>query len=151
MSELAFLRPSNESTERERFLEALRSGAAPYEPQFQYADMKRAAEIRAACDQHLTGEFEKQARQICEGVHRDYGSEEAYCNAVWGRLLDASEVDCACDAYLRDNQLEGKVIFEWNPSVLVTMCGVPKDGPQGAASDAAELLPGDATRLPARS
>ena len=140
MSELAFLRPTNETAEREKFIASLSGGgglattaaaaAAVHEPQFQYADAKRAADIRRECDQHLTDEFEAQALAIVEGIRRDYGSEDGYCESVWGRLLDSDEVDCACDAYLQQNEgLRGKVLFEWNPNVLVTMCGVPKEGP----------------------
>ena len=69
------------------------------------------------------------ARKVVEGIHADYGTEDHYCNTVWGRLLEAKEVDCACESYLAQNQLQGKVLFEWNPNVLVTMCGVPKEGP----------------------
>jgi len=128
MSELAFLRPVNEATEREAFIEALRAGRT-YDPQFAYQDLQRAASIRSECDQHLTAEFEAEARTIVEAIHRDYGTEENYCTTVWGRQLESSEVDCACAAYLSDNNLQGKVLFEWNPNVLVTMCGVPKEGP----------------------
>jgi hypothetical protein len=129
MSELAFLRPANEASEREKFVQRLRDGGVPYEPQFEYEDAAKAASIRSACDQHLTPEFEAEARVVVEGIHRDYGSEDNYCSAVWGRLLEQTEVDCSCDAYLQQNNLHGKVLFEWNPNVLVTMCGVPKEGP----------------------
>jgi hypothetical protein len=90
---------------------------------------QKAAAIRSACDQHLTDEFEAQARMVVEGIRSDYGSEEHYQDRLWGRLLESSEVDCACEEYLNQNNLQGKVLFEWNPDVLVTMCGVPKEGP----------------------
>lgn len=128
MSELAKLRPTNEASEREAFIAALRE-ARVYEPQFLYEDPQKAEAVRAACIEHLTDEFEAQARMVVEGVHRDYGSEENYCNTVWGRIVDRDEVSCACESYLSQNNLEGKVLFEWNPNVLVTMCGVPKEGP----------------------
>ena len=128
MSELAVLRPLNEASERATFIEKL-SKAQPYEPQLQYADPEKASAIRSACDQHLTAEFEALARTVVEGIHHDYGCEDSYCDAVWGRQLQSSEVDCACDAYLEQNNLHGKVLFEWSPNVLVTMCGVPKEGP----------------------
>lgn len=128
MSELAFLRPVNEASERATFIQRLES-SHPYEPQFQYADPEKASAIRSACDQHLTAEFEALARTVVEGIHRDYGSEENYCTSLWGRQLQSAEVDCACDAYLHANNLHGKVLFEWSPNVLVTMCGVPKEGP----------------------
>ena len=129
MSELAFLRPTNEAAEREKFIARLQEGGEPYEPQFEYEDEAKAAAIRHACDQHLTAEYETQARMVAEGIQKDYGCEENYCNAVWGRLLAREEVDCSCEAYLEQNRLRGKVLFEWNPNVLVTMCGVPKEGP----------------------
>ena len=128
MSDLAFLRPVNEASERAMFIENLSKGQ-PYEPQLKYADPEKASAIRSECDQHLTAEFEALARTVVEGIHRDYGCEDSYCEAVWGRQLQSSEVDCACDAYLEQNKLHGKVLFEWSPNVLVTMCGVPKEGP----------------------
>ena len=114
MSELAFLRPVNEATEREAFIEALRAGRA-YDPQFKYQDLQRAASIRSECDHHLTAEFEAEARTIVEAIHRDYGTEENYCTTVWGRQLESSEVDCACAVDLRTLQLppphRGAVVF----------------------------------------
>ena len=128
MSELAFLRPTNEAAERAKFLEALGRGES-YEPQLEYQDPDRAATIRKACDCFLNDEFEQQSLMVVRGIREEYGSEEAYCTAVWGRQLDTTEVDCACEGYLAANRLQGKVLFEWNPNVLVTMCGVPKSGP----------------------
>ena len=72
--------------------------------------------------EHLSDRFAPLAGAILEGVMRDYGSEAAYQDAVWGRTLSHDEVQAACDAYADANGLQGKVKFVWNEATLVTMC-----------------------------
>ena len=121
MSKLAALRPTNEAEERERFLAALSAGER-YEPQLRYAQPRRAAEIRSSCDKHFSDEYAEIAQRIMRGVIDAHGSEAAYCENVWGRTIERSEVDAACDAYLAQNGFDGEVDFIWSPHTLVTTC-----------------------------
>lgn len=62
------------------------------------------------------------------------GTEENYCQAVWGRELSTAETVQACDAYAEANGLQGKVRFVLSPETLVTTCVgskvnlVPREG-----------------------
>ena len=120
MSDISALRPTNEAEERSKFLAALETGTS-YEPQLKYVDAARAEKARASCDQHLSDEFAAAAASVLSGIIDDHGSEEQYQQNVWGRALEASEVDAMCDAYLNTNNLLGRVQFVWSPETLVTM------------------------------
>ena len=59
--------------------------------------------------------FAAAAASVLSGIIDDHGSEEQYQQNVWGRALEASEVDAMCDAYLNTNNLLGRVQFVWSP------------------------------------
>ena len=120
-SGLAAMRPTNEAEERAKFVAALARGE-PYNPKFRYADLVKAERARASCDRHLSGEFGEAALSILRGVLEEHGSEAAYCERCWGRELEREEVQAACEKYVHENGLGGKVTFEFDPETLVTYC-----------------------------
>lgn len=121
MTKLASLRPTNEASERHKFLSSLAAGEH-YDPQFQYKDVSRAEEARSECDVHLSDEFADLAAAVLNGIVADHGSEEKYQATVWGPPLDSKAVTHMCDSYIALNGLVGKCKCVWAPETLVTMC-----------------------------
>ena len=73
----AAVRPTNERTERRKFMAALDSGR-PYSPKFTYLNnLKAQAELTKHL-KRLSEEHLELAWRVVRGVIADYGSEEAY-------------------------------------------------------------------------
>ena len=107
MPPLSALRPLNEAEQRAAFFKNPLQN-----PHFTYRSPEAAANSLSKYAGRLPEDsvLLELAECVLEAVLRDYGSEEAYQECVWGEKLNYGQVDEECAAYIRRNpSLRGKV------------------------------------------
>jgi hypothetical protein len=116
---LGKLQPTNEKSEKRRFLTAWRKGEV-YNPVFQYADPDYCEQLISAFDTvFYSEEYAGLAERILLEILQEYGSAEGYKAAVWGRQIAPDEAMNRAVAYTRQHNIRAQVFF--GTSLVTTM------------------------------